>query len=67
MEKSYRLPGFLSVPRQWWFFAVVVGVIMVIAIPLYQGLWKLWFSNDSFNGLSLVPFMACIIVFKRRK
>jgi len=48
----------------FWFGGLLV---MLAGVPVWVGLWRLWFSNEVFNGLVLVPILACIVLLARRK
>lgn len=50
----------------WWAFVCCSGFILLIGTPVWLGLWRLWHSNEDFNGLVLIPIFVCILLYKTK-
>ncbi len=49
-----------------YLFWIGLAAILLMAIPILDGLFALWWSDETFKGLSLVPLMAISLLYRKR-
>lgn len=66
LAKPCALPPEIINSKGRYLFWIGLAAILLMAIPILDGLFALWWSDETFNGLSLVPLMAISLLYRKR-
>jgi len=66
LAKPCALPPEIINSKGRYLFWIGLAAILLMAIPILNSLFALWWSDETFNGLSLVPLMAISLLYRKR-